>query len=64
MLLKNHHVFVLSKTSSLMSVSAKRSSHKTVSRKISHDTIESTKELEISTSIKIVFGGKRVEINI
>ena len=51
---EKHHVSLLSKISSLMSASAKTSSHKTVSRKTSHDTIESPRKqkfpLQISNS--------------
>lgn len=53
LLLENHHVSVLRKTSSHKSASAKASSHKTVSRKTSHDTIESSKTSEISTSVVV-----------
>jgi hypothetical protein len=48
---EKHHVSLLSKISSLMSASAKTSSHKTVSRKTSHDTTELPKKPEISASI-------------
>jgi hypothetical protein len=44
-----HHMSVLSKRSSSVSASAETSSHKTVSRKTSHDT-ESPKKSDISTS--------------
>jgi hypothetical protein len=40
---------VLSKLSSLVSISTKTFTHKTVFRKISHDTIESLKKPEFST---------------
>jgi hypothetical protein len=41
---EKHHVSVLSKISSSVSISAKTSSHKTVSRKISLDTTELPKK--------------------
>jgi hypothetical protein len=41
---------LLSKTSFHVSSLAKTPSYKTISRKTSHDTTESPKELEISTS--------------
>ena len=57
---EKHHVSVLSKTSS----------HKTVSRKTSHDTTESPKKPEISTLLLpekfqiLVFSDKGVDVNI
>ena len=47
---EKHHMFVLNKTFSHVSASAKTSSHKTVSRKISQDTTETPKKPKIFTS--------------